>query len=239
MTEKKKQPKKGAVRSEGELRRDSAKNKSRYHHGNLREALLKAALEIVQEQGASALSLREVARRAGVSHAAPAHPFGDKAGLLSALAIEGFKRFTEAQRQGAARGTDPISRFSWLGWAYVMFAAEHRAYFEVMFRPDLLRKNDADLLAASLESYQLLLDCVHAVTPGDPSEDELAARSTVAWAQAHGLAKLWIDGNLAYYAELDDLDMLARQVFGLPNHSAVAPELGNSSAVAPDGSRDR
>ncbi len=220
MTEKKKQPKKGAVRSEGELRRDSAKNKPRYHHGNLREALLKAALEIVQEQGASALSLREVARRAGVSHAAPAHPFGDKAGLLTALATDGFKRFTEAQRQGSARGgEDPMSRFSWLGWAYVMFAAEHRAYFEVMFRPDLLRKNDADLLTASLESYQLLLDCVRAVTPGDPSEDELAARATVAWAQAHGLAKLWIDGNLSYYAELNDLDALARQVFGLAARS--------------------
>src|SRR5262245_39666864 len=124
--------------------------KTSYHHGNLRQALTQAALELVREQGAAALSLREVARRAGVSHAAPAHHFGDKAGLLTALATEGFIRFTEAQRAGAARGgDDPMRRFGWLGWAYVMFAAEHAAYFEVMFRPELLRRDDAALAQAS------------------------------------------------------------------------------------------
>jgi len=97
-----------------------------------------------------------------------------------------------------------------------MFAAENRAYFEVMFRPDLLRKNDADLINASLVSYQLLRETVSAVLGGSPTEDQLAARVTIAWAQAHGLATLWLDGNLGYYAGLGDLDALSRQVFGLP-----------------------
>jgi AcrR family transcriptional regulator len=194
-----------------------APKKAGYHHGRLREALLDAALALVQEEGALAVSLREVARRAGVSHAAPAHHFGDKAGLLTALATEGFVRFTAAQRAGAERGgSDPLLRFSWLGWAYVMFAAEHRAYFEVMFRPELLRRDDPALAEASLAAYQVLLDTVRDVLGGTPGEDELAMRATVAWAQAHGLATLWIDGNLAHYAKLTDLDALARQVFGLP-----------------------
>ena len=191
--------------------------KTSYHHGRLREALLAAALELVREQGAAALSLREVARRAGVSHAAPAHHFGDKAGLLTALAIEGFRLFAEAQRAGAARGgDDPQSRFGWLGWAYVMFAAEHRAYFEVMFRPELLRRDDPELAQAGLAAYQVLLDHVRAALGGAATEDELALRSTVAWAHAHGLAPLWLDGNLTHYAGLNNLDALARQAFGLP-----------------------
>ena len=190
--------------------------KASYHHGRLREALLAAALELVREGGATALSLREVARRAGVSHAAPAHHFGDKAGLLTELAIEGFRLFTEAQRAGAARGgDDPQRRFGWLGWAYVMFAAEHRAHFEVMFRPELLRKDDPTLAEVSLGAYQLLLETARAAL-GTPTDDELALHATVSWAEAHGLATLWVDGNLAHYAGLSDLDALARQVFGLP-----------------------
>jgi AcrR family transcriptional regulator len=190
--------------------------KTSYHHGRLREALLAAALELVREQGAAALSLREVARRAGVSHAAPAHHFGDKAGLLTALAVEGFRLFAAAQRAGAARGgDDPQLRFGWLGWAYVMFAAEHRAYFEVMFRPELLRRDDPTLAEVGLAAYEILLEGVRAAL-GDPTPDALTVNATLAWSQAHGLATLWLDGNLAHYAGLSDLDSVARSVFGLP-----------------------
>src|SRR5215510_10331530 len=108
--------------------------KSSYHHGDLRNALLEAALELVREEGVGAISLREVARRAGVSHAAPAHHFGDKAGLLTALATQGYELFGAALRAGAERApeSDPMRRFSWVGWACVMFAAEHRSHFEIM-----------------------------------------------------------------------------------------------------------
>lgn len=192
------------------------KEKPRYHHGNLRAALLEAALELVDEVGAAALSLREVARRAGVSHAAPAHHFGDKAGLLTALAVEGFARFTAAQRQAAERGGDnPLTRFSWLGWAYVTWAAENRAYFEVMFHPELLRRDDPALQEAGHTAHAVLLDAIRG-TLGDPSEEALLMLSTVAWAQAHGIARLWLDGNLTTFAGLSDLDALARQIFQLP-----------------------
>jgi AcrR family transcriptional regulator len=191
--------------------------KTSYHHGRLREALIEAALGLVKQQGALALSLREVARQAGVSHAAPAHHFGDKAGLLTAIAIEGFTRFTEAQRQGAARGgDDPQRRFRWLGWAYVMFAAEHRAYFEVMFRPELLRRDDPDLQRVALGAYQVLLEGVREALDPTVTPDELALHATTSWAEAHGLATLWLDGNLTQYAGLSDLDGLTRKVFGLP-----------------------
>jgi AcrR family transcriptional regulator len=192
------------------------KEKPRDHHGNLRVALLEAALELVGEVGASALSLREVARRAGVSHAAPTHHFGDKAGLLTALATEGFKRFTAAQLQAAERGGDnALARFSWLGWAYVMWAAENRAYFEVMFRPELLRGDDPLLQEAAHAAHGVLLDAMRAAL-GNPPEEELLVKSTAAWAEAHGLARLWLDGNLATFAGLSDLDKLARELFFLP-----------------------
>jgi AcrR family transcriptional regulator len=187
-----------------------------YHHGHLRQALLEAALALVQEQGPAAISLREVARRAGVSHAAPAHHFGDKAGLLTALAVEGFVRFAQSQREAAERGgSDPLLRFSWTGWAYVMFAAEQRAYFELMFRPELLRAGDAALEQASRLAYEQLLGVVRDAMGGEPTEADLALRATTAWALAHGLATLWLDGNLGVYAGQSDLDALARSVFGL------------------------
>lgn len=191
-----------------------------YHHGHLREALLKAALRLLEEQGASALSLREVARRAGVSHAAPAHHFGDKAGLLTALATEGFELFKAALRAGSARGgADPNLRFGYQGWAYVLFAAEHRAQFELMFRPELLRQGDPELARASGEAYGVLLDGIRATRTPAVSDEQLAVLATSAWAQAHGLATLWLGGNLAHYAGLSDLDALARKVFGLPPRS--------------------
>src|SRR5262245_18217916 len=136
--------------------------KTAYHHGNLRRALLDAALELVREQGVVTLSLREVARRASVSHAAPAHHFGYKAGLLTALATEGFEQVAAALRAAAERSQRPELRFAWTGWAYVMFAAEHRAYFEVMFSPELLRFADPALAQSAVEAYQVLLDCVRA-----------------------------------------------------------------------------
>ncbi len=205
--------------------------KPAYHHGHLREALLQAALELVREQGPSGVSLREVARRAGVSHAAPAHHFSDKAGLLTALAIDGFIRFAESQRQAAERGgSDPLLRFAWTGWAYVMFAVEQRAHFELMFRPELLRKGDAALAHASRSAYEQLLGVVRDAIGGEPTPETLALRATSAWALAHGLATLWLDGNLGAYAGLSDLDALARNVFGVP--PAASPGSDPASGTA-------
>src|ERR1700750_454713 len=104
-----------------------------YHHGDLRPALLRAAVEVIGQSGPAAMSLREVARRAGVSHAAAAYHFGDKAGLLTAVAAEGYPMLTEDLR--SARDTS--SGLLEVGVAYVRFAVSHRPHFEVMYRPEL------------------------------------------------------------------------------------------------------
>ena len=189
--------------------------KTAYHHGNLREALLEAALALVAERGLGEISLREVARRAEVSHAAPAHHFGDKAGLLTALATRGFELFGAALRAGAARSTDPEQSFAWTGWAYVMFAAEHRAYFEIMFRPELLHFADPALATAAAGAYQVLTDAVRATHGADLSAEQLELRAIDAWAHVHGLATLWLHGNLLQYGSQAQLDGLVRKLCGL------------------------
>src|SRR6266487_7090583 len=102
-----------------------------YHHGDLRAALLRAAVETITEAGPAAMSMREVARRAGVTHAAATYHFGDKAGLLTALAVDGYRLLGHALREAH----ENRQSFLELGVAYVRFAVTHRAHFEVMFRP--------------------------------------------------------------------------------------------------------
>jgi AcrR family transcriptional regulator len=192
--------------------------RSRYHHGTLPDALLKATAQLVLESGVSGLSLREVARRAGVSHGAPAHHFGDKAGLLTALATQGFELFTRSQceaRDGA--GSEPRRRFSATGYAYVMFADTHRAHFEIMFRPELLRQDDPALLAASNAAYDVLRGVVAEVQAAGfiPGRDPEIVAIT-AWSQAHGLATLWLTGNLRRYDQrFPDFASIARAVFAI------------------------
>ncbi|RMI35991.1 TetR/AcrR family transcriptional regulator [Actinomadura harenae] len=164
-----------------------------------------AAVAAIEESGPSGWSLRELARRAGVSHAAPAHHFGDKTGLLTALAAEGFDLLSSAL---TAAGDDLLD----LGVAYVRFAAEHRAYFEVMFRPELYRADDPDLDAARTRTGGLLDRAVRPLSPGpgpEPDPDSVLA----AWSIAHGFAGLWLSGALP--PELgSDPEAAARPVLG-------------------------
>ncbi|MEV4820283.1 TetR/AcrR family transcriptional regulator [Micromonospora sp. NPDC049274] len=159
-----------------------------YHHGDLRRTLLAAALDAIEEDGSAVLSLRDLARRAGVSHAAPAHHFGDKAGLRTALAIEGFDLLAQAL---AAAGADLLAA----GIAYVDFAVAHRAHFEVMFRPELYRADDPELIAARGRARAALRAGVATLptsgTPTDTDRDALAA-----WSIAHGFATLWLANAL-------------------------------------------
>jgi AcrR family transcriptional regulator len=112
-----------------------------YHHGNLRRVVLDAALVEIAERGPMQLSLRELARRAGVSHAAPAYHFGDKTGLPTAVAAEGFERLGDALSEGRDAGG-----FLEIGLAYIRFAVSNPAHFEVMFRPELYRADDPSRL---------------------------------------------------------------------------------------------
>ena len=177
-----------------------------YHHGDLPRALIAAALELIDEVGPGALSLREVARRAGVSHGAPAHHFGDKAGLLTAIAAEGYDLIAAALSEAFERTGD----FRETGVAYVTFALSHRAHFEVMFRPELYRADDPLVAAARDRSSALLYG---------PTEDLTGSAATglnagvAAWSLVHGFATLWLTGNLEHLA-LGDAEEAARSVTG-------------------------
>ncbi|MFI2672381.1 TetR/AcrR family transcriptional regulator [Streptomyces albidoflavus] len=157
-----------------------------YHHGDLRRAVLAAAEEVIRAEGPQALSLRDLARRAGVSHAAPAHHFKDRTGLLTAFAAEGWALFA-ASLQAAP---DLRER----GVAYVRFAREHPAHFQVMFQPALLRTEDPALRAATAAAGEALRAGV-AGTPGaDGTRPRLAG--VAAWSLAHGFASLLLSDNL-------------------------------------------
>jgi AcrR family transcriptional regulator len=175
-----------------------------YHHGDLRRALLDAALAQVAEHGPAALSLREVARQAGVSHAAPAHHFGNKAGLLTAIATEGYRILASALAEAGD--------FREQGVAYVVFATEHPAHFAVMRAPDLLHNDTPELTAARDDAGRHLGDSVAArMHPADPVA--FRAAPIAAWALVHGLASLLLEGNVQPGPD-EDVASLARAVTG-------------------------
>lgn len=176
----------------------------RYHHGDLRRALIDEGVRAIEEVGPAQVSLRDVARRAGVSHAAPTHHFGDKAGLLTAIAVDGYRLVGERLRASWEERHD----FLEVGVAYVLFAVEHRSHFEVMFRPELLRVDDPDLVAARAGAAAMLYGPVSGVTDQPAIEAGVAA-----WSIVHGLATLWLHGLLPEEVG-DDPEALARRVAG-------------------------
>lgn len=159
-----------------------------YHHGDLRRAVLAAALDVIAADGPDALSLRDLARRAGVSHAAPAHHFKDRTGLLTAVAAEGYALFSDA-----LTGAPDLQE---RGVAYVRFAAAHPAHFQVMFRPELHRADDPALLAAKARATEALRTGVSAL-PGTPRGEDARLAGVAAWSLAHGFATLLLSGNLS------------------------------------------
>jgi AcrR family transcriptional regulator len=170
-----------------------------YHHGDLKAALVRAGVEVIGEVGPSAMSLREVARRADVTHAAATYHFGDKAGLLTAVAVDGYRLLAE-ELERVQRET---RSFLEVGVAYVRFAVTHRAYFEVMYRPELHRSDDAALVDARARTATILYGTTHA-------NGEQTVAGVAAWSLVHGLATLWLDGNLPAELGSDPQDVTRR-----------------------------
>lgn len=174
-----------------------------YHHGDLRAALLAAAEAELEARGIEAFSLRSVAKRAGVSHAAPAHHFGDAGGLLTALAAEGFRRFVANQAAYEDRaGADPAARLVESGLGYIAFAGDNPALFRLMFGSDRPDFRAPELEEAANAAYRQLeaASAAVAAAQGKPL-DRWNVEAT--WAVVHGLADLLAGGRLKRIGALD------------------------------------
>jgi AcrR family transcriptional regulator len=169
-----------------------------YHHGDLRQALIEAGELLLAERGVEGFSLRECARRAGVSASAPAHHFGNATGLLTAIATLGFEGLATAIEAALGRaGPSPRARLQAIGHAYIAYALAHPARFRVVFGSLPLDRDDAALLAARKRAYELLATSIAAL-PGGAARprDSAKADLVLAWSTVHGFACLALDGQL-------------------------------------------
>ena len=162
---------------------------------DVRRAVMDAAIEIIRTDGPDQVSMREVARRAGISHQAPYHHFADRAGIFAAISEEGFRAFAQEFRQVLESSTSPTGDCL---RAYVRFAMTHQGHFKVMFRSDICGVATHDeTRAAADEAYAVLLDFAEKVRGDAPVDNSPLTLPVILWSQAHGLATLLIDGPLA------------------------------------------
>jgi AcrR family transcriptional regulator len=176
-------------------------DKRPYHHGDLRRTLLDAALALIAEAGPQGFTLREVARRAGVSHNAPYRHFRDKQELLAAVATEGFDKLTLRMHRAMSRAADPLARFRQCGRGYIGFALASPEHYTVMF--DIREEGPAstDLAAAGARAFGTLVGAVE----GCHSAGAICCETTMscalfAWSLVHGIAKLGISGRLPWHS---------------------------------------
>lgn len=187
--------------------------KTAYHHGDLRQALVAAAVQVVAEGKLGSLSMRDIARRVGVSNAAPYHHFKSKLELLSAVAAEGFRLMNaEMARQMENAKDDPDSRMRALGCGYVRFAVEHPAHYGVMFRADLVdvaeQAEQAEHEAEGNACFGRLMAMASEYTGEPPGVGKTRELALMCWTAVHGLASLWNDGALGRKFEGTELDGL-------------------------------
>lgn len=170
-----------------------------YHHGDLRQALINAALELVVEKDIGSLSLREVARRVGVSHTAPYRHFADKDALLAAVAEEGFGLLSRTLTEAMQQPNDPLKQLQACGVAYVRYALEHSSHYRVMFGAYGASSGQRypTLADAAMQAFMVLVEGIIAgqeagvIRLEDPKQLAWAA-----WSLVHGLAMLLIDGQI-------------------------------------------
>ncbi len=178
--------------------------RKRYHHGDLRQALIHAAVELLAEEGVSSLSLRQVARQVGVSHAAPYRHFEDKEALLAEVAEEGFKTFTRyLQTAVDAAPDDPIQQFLGCGRAYVRYALDNPTHYRLMFSEfPFCEDRFESLNQVADNSFEVIVNVIMAgqkqklFCSGDPRPIALGA-----WTQVHGLALLLLAGRLGLQSQ--------------------------------------
>ena len=189
-----------------------------YHHGSLPEALLVAVDEIVIAHGLENVSLREAARRAGVSHSAPAHHFGDKDGLLAAYAEQGFSMLADSLEAAAieAAGQPMIDIIRASGAAYVRFAVEHQGHFQAMFRSGLDKSTYPELDAQSRRAFGGLKQRVEVLLQEGDDTADTDVVAAYFWSIVHGLSSLWVDGALEQVFPDERPERIVEGVLSLP-----------------------
>lgn len=188
----------------------SASPKKGYHHGDLRRAIIDAAEAELAERGLDGFSLRRVSARVGVSHTAPAHHFGDVAGLIDALAERGFRRLLDCMI--AREGTAPQTAYEQLiasGLGYLEFAQAHPALFRLIFSLPKGPDPDRDVMAAAEAAFMHLAQNVAALHGAGPLAHPGAREEVLAcWTRVHGFAELMLTGHISLP---DDDDVIARE----------------------------
>jgi AcrR family transcriptional regulator len=174
--------------------------KQGFHHGNLRRALIDGALQILAKEGAEAITLREVARRAGVTHAAPYRHFSSKEALLAAVAEEGFRQLAadlEAAARAPERG-DSLDRLEAFGDAYIRFAVKHPAHYRLMYGPEFAQRGaHPSLSEVSRGAFALLFEGVRRAQEDKlVRDDDTVQLALTMWSSVHGLALLILDRQL-------------------------------------------
>ncbi len=186
-----------------------------YHHGNLKQALIQAADTVLRDKGLQGFTLRECARRAEVSHAAPKHHFGDVRGLLTAVAAQGFSRLRERLNGALANASgDLTAEFAATAQAYGDFAQAYPEHFRVMFRSDLLNTSDPQLQEEMAQTYSVMTNVIRRqrgeseilatdLADEERASSELLSDILIAWSFIHGYAHLHLE---------QQLDMMAPQI---------------------------
>jgi AcrR family transcriptional regulator len=190
-----------------------------YHHGNLREVLLTAAIHLIGEVGPGGFTLREVARRAGVSHNAPYRHFRDKGELLAAVATQGFRELKDAMLEAAASQSTALDRLKCSGYAYVEFALRRPEHFAAMFDASIPQtdsdcsKTDLDCIKAGEEAFGTLLNFIAMCQrEGQLPSGETERRALVAWSLVHGIAKLAVARRLPFRSQDQVLQFAASAI---------------------------
>jgi len=186
---------------------------SRYHHGDLRRALVDAALQLLHDGGVQKLSLRQVARAASVSHAAPYRHFASRTELLASVAEVGFEQLGSAIKSATTSAETPQRQLLAESRQYLNFALKNPHLYRLMFGPEVNKLDFPSLAQTSMETFNLLVIRLHHVhTAEQRPEDSVHAQAIVLWSTLHGLAHLMLDGQLGTSGLQDVDDLIQRAI---------------------------